>query len=95
MTEPLDALLDGALVVERSDLATVAATGPDRASWLNALLTCDVSKFTIGQAATGLALNKKGRVLTEVFAAADAGRVLLGIDGSRRDELLAHLDQYL
>lgn len=95
MTEPLDAFLHGALVVERSDLSTAAATGPDRASWLNALLTCDVSKFSIGQAATGLALNKKGRVLSEVFAAADAGRVLIGIDAARRDEMLAHFDQYL
>lgn len=95
MTEPLDAFLHGALVVERSDLATVAASGPDRASWLNALLTCDVSKFSVGQAATGLALNKKGRVLTEVFAAADSGRILIGLDRSRRDELLAHFDQYL
>ncbi|MBI5533873.1 MAG: folate-binding protein YgfZ [Deltaproteobacteria bacterium] len=86
---------DGALLVVRSDLAAATITGPDRVSWLNALLTQDLSGMKPGHAVQGLALNKKGRVLCEAWAVASTDRLLLALDATAQTALLEHFDHYL
>lgn len=95
MSDPLHAFSHGALVVHRSDLSSLVVSGPDRASWLNALLTCDVSKISPGRVAAGLALDKQGRVLSEVLVSAAEDRIFVAVDAARRESLLAHFDRYL
>src|SRR5262245_46257574 len=60
----------------RASLGTVAIEGPDRKTWLNGLVTCDVAKVAPGKAAYGLAVVKVGRILTDLFVV-DAGERLL------------------
>lgn len=95
MSDPFLAFSHGALVVHRSDLTALVVSGPDRASWLNALLTCDVSKLAPGRVAAGLALDKQGRVLSEVIVSAAEARIFVAVDAARRESLLAHFDRYL
>ncbi len=95
MSDPLHAFSHGALVAHRSDLTALVVSGPDRASWLNALLTCDVSKLAPGRVSSGLALDKQGRVLSEILVSAAEDRILVAVDAVRRESLLAHFDRYL
>jgi len=85
----------GALFVVRSDLATARVSGPDRASWLNALLTQDVANFKPGAGACGLALNKRGRIVTEAFVVASTDHLLVALDAANLPNILEHLEHYL
>jgi folate-binding protein YgfZ len=49
------------------ELQTLRITGPDRSSWLNGLVTCDVNKASAEQAVRGLALNRTGKIQSEVW----------------------------
>jgi folate-binding protein YgfZ len=53
---------------------TLVVTGPDRRSWLEGLVTCQVGPLAPGQGAWGLSLNRQGKIQSVVWivAAADA-----------------------
>ncbi len=89
---------EGALVVPRTELATLVVTGNDRVSWLNGLLTCDLVKRPAGAAVYGLAVGRNGRVLCDATVVFDDARERLLValpDGRRAAELRTHLDHYL
>ena len=48
----------GALLVRAPDLGTIAASGPERATWLNGLVTSDLTELGPGTASYGLVLVK-------------------------------------
>ncbi len=71
-------------------------------SWLNGLLTCDLTKTPPGSATYGLAVGRNGRIIAEVTVVEDHGpegsehpRLLLAIPRSVSEPFRAHLDHYV
>jgi folate-binding protein YgfZ len=70
MTE-LDALArDAAVVVAARSRETLLVTGPDRGSWLQGLVTCDVKALPPGSGTWGLVLNRQGKIQSDVWVVA-------------------------
>ncbi len=63
-------------VLLRPDVGTLRVTGPDRVSWLNGLITADVAACTPNEAVWSLALDRKGKIQSELWVL-DAGDALL------------------
>lgn len=62
-----------------ADLGTLSVTGPDRLTWLQGIVTCDVSDVAPGTGRWGLVLTRQGKILSDVLVVADDGTVRLGI----------------
>jgi folate-binding protein YgfZ len=73
----------------------VRATGPDRATFLQGMLTCDVAALRPGQAAHGLLLTIQGRVTADVRVLATADDLLLYVDVRARAAMLEALEKLL
>jgi tRNA-modifying protein YgfZ len=75
--------------------AAIVVTGKDRTSWLNGLVTNDVSKLAPGKAQYGLLVEKKGRIQTDFFMVATADALALAVPRDLREAVLATLDHHL
>jgi folate-binding protein YgfZ len=95
MVDRIACARDGALVVPWADRGTLTVTGPDRVSWLSGLLTCDLAPLGTEAAVAGLALNKKGRILSDVVVMPDGARLLAAVDGASAAGLRESLDHFL
>ena len=84
-----------ALVVPAAALAVLTVTGSDRQSWLNGLVTCDLAKLAVGDAAYGLAVAQKGRILADLTFLIEEGRVLVVAPKSETVALRLAFDHYL
>ena len=73
---------------------TILATGPDRISWLNGLVTCDVSKVSEGVGAWGLLLTKRGKIVAELTLVSSAEGLFVGTPTGSAD-LTRHLEDFL
>jgi folate-binding protein YgfZ len=85
----------GALLVAQDERGTLLVTGPERASWLNGLLTCDVAALGQGTGAFGLALTKQGKILSDVDVACGADSIFLSVAPRTAESLYAVLDRFL
>jgi folate-binding protein YgfZ len=85
----------GALVVRAPQLGTVAVTGRDRQSWLNGLVTSDLSRLAPGTASYGLVLVKVGRIVSDAWMVPAGERMLVGVPRERVAILREHLERYL
>src|SRR5579863_5098204 len=83
------------LAVLQPTRGTVYVTGAEAQSWLNGLVTCDVSKVTAGQGAFGLVLNKQGKIQSEAIVVAAEQGLLVGVSPGVSAALLAVLDKFL
>ncbi len=75
--------------------ATFEVSGPERASWLNGLLTCNVMTCTPEQAVWGLALNRTGKIQGVCWVVAAKQSLLVGVATASAPELLESLDRML
>jgi folate-binding protein YgfZ len=91
----LAAATEQAAVFRASGMGTVAVTGKDGRSWLNGLVTSDLSKLAPGAASYGLVLVKVGRIVTDVWIVSAGDRLLLGAPADRIALLREHLERYL
>jgi folate-binding protein YgfZ len=80
---------------EARERAVLVATGKDRLTWLNGLVTSDLAKARPGDAVYGLALGKTGRILADVVFVVDEASVLLVVPREARENLRAALEHYL
>jgi folate-binding protein YgfZ len=85
----------GALLVRAPELGTIAAMGPERVSWLNGLVTSDLTKLAPGTGSYGLVLIKIGRILADVWVVPAGERLLLGVPRDRVGLLREHFEKYL
>jgi len=85
----------GALLIRAPQLGTIVATGPERVSWLNGLVTSDLTKLGPGIASYGLVLVKIGRILADVWLVSAGERLLLGVPRERVASLREHFEKYL
>jgi len=83
------------VVVRRLGLRTVQIQGPDRQSWLNGLVTCNLAKLGPGDAVYGLIVAKNGKIQSELYAHLGAEDLLFGVQASKAEELVTTLDRYL
>ena len=77
------------------DRAALVVTGKDRTSWLNGMVTCDVSKLAPGAARYGLLVEKKGRIQADFYVVATEDALVLALPRELRDAVLATLDHHL
>ncbi|HTV17239.1 MAG TPA: folate-binding protein YgfZ [Polyangiaceae bacterium] len=74
----LDALArSAAVVVAAADRDTLIVTGPDRLSWLEGLVTCELKSLAPGSGTWGLVLNRQGKIQSVVWVVAAADRLWL------------------
>lgn len=95
MDEFVLAARDGALVVFRNDLATLEILGPDRASWLQGMVTNDVARLAPAGAVYTLALEKRGKIIADSIAAGAGDHIALSVHQPSAAGLLEHLDHFL
>ena len=86
------ALLTGA-VVDLSDRAVIAITGPDRLTWLDSLTSQAVSKLAPGESAETLLLDPTGRIEHAIRLVDDGSTAWLLVDGTEGVALAAWLDR--
>ncbi|MGE0361757.1 MAG: folate-binding protein YgfZ [Vicinamibacterales bacterium] len=86
------ALTTAAVVVVRADRGVIRATGADRASWLQGLLTNDVVALAPGQGCYSAWLTPQGRMITDAIVLAEGDAVSLDVPGAIGDDLYRRLD---
>lgn len=93
----LRAARESVLAFAHKGLAVIEVTGSDRATWLNGLVTCDVTKCDPNRPTYGLVLQRTGRIMADVVVGVDEGRerLLLAIPASLEGTLLTHMEHYL
>jgi len=91
----VDAFHQGALVASRSDLATLQVVGPDRARWLQGIVTNDLSNLDADCGIYTLLLDKKGKILADATVVVEGEALLLAVPSSVAPTIHAHLDRYL
>lgn len=69
--------------------------GPDAATWLNGIITCDVLKVRAGRGTWGSLLSKQGKLSADLQIVGQSEELYLGVSGGDRGEILATLDRYL
>jgi hypothetical protein len=70
-------------------------TGPDRKSWLNGILTCDVATLTEAQGVFGLVLTKQGKIVSDVLLVERGEAVYVSVAAGRAPMLHETLDRLL
>jgi tRNA-modifying protein YgfZ len=83
------------LVVLQTARGTLRVTGPEAKTWLNGLVTCDVLPLTEGRGAFGLALNKQGKIQSEIEVVATPEGLLVGVSPGVDRKLAEALDKFL
>jgi folate-binding protein YgfZ len=87
------ALRDGVAIVDLGFRTVVEATGADRVSFLQGMLTNDVARLRAGEGCPALLLTIQGRVVADVRVAALADALLLDVDVRVRDAFVAALEK--
>ncbi len=64
-------------------------------TWLNGLITCELAKRPTGDAIYGLHVEKKGRIVSDLYVVLDAERVVVALPSSMAEAVRASLDHYL
>jgi folate-binding protein YgfZ len=89
------ALREGVAIYDLGFRTLVRATGADRVSFLQGMLTNDVARLEPGRNRPALLLTIQGRVTADVRVAADDDALLLDVDVRARDAFLAALNKLL
>src|SRR5712692_5033266 len=84
-----------AALVDRSDRGRIVVTGPDRASYLQGLLTNDVVALKVGQGCYAAYLTPQGRMIADLFVYELGDLMLLSTPLAAKDAVLARLEQFI
>jgi tRNA-modifying protein YgfZ len=87
-----DALLRGTAWVRRTDRGVVRLGGADRVTWLQGLVTNDVSAIATGQRVYSAYLTPQGRMITDLWVVATPDTLLLDVPEALARPLVARLD---
>jgi folate-binding protein YgfZ len=86
---------DPVLVVLQPERGTLSVVGAEAKSWLNGLVSCDVSKVVPGTGAFGLVLNKQGKIQSEAEVVETSEGLLVGVSPGVVEHLALTLDKFL
>jgi folate-binding protein YgfZ len=82
-------------LVDRSDRAVIAVTGPDAAEYLQAQLTNDVESLGVGEGQYAALLDRKGHMQSDMrVLRAGEEEILVETEGVARDAVTRHLTMY-
>jgi folate-binding protein YgfZ len=84
-----------AALLDRSDRGRLVVTGPDRASYLQGLLTNDVVALNAGGGCYAAYLTPQGRMITDLFVYEIGDLMLLSTPPAVKDVILAKLEQFI
>jgi folate-binding protein YgfZ len=87
------ALAAGTAIVDLSDRAVIAVSGPDRLTWLDSLTSQSLSHLAPGESAETLLLDPTGRLEHAMRVVDDGVTAWLLVDASEVDALAAWLDR--
>jgi folate-binding protein YgfZ len=88
-------LNESVALLDKSYRAHLTFTGPDRARYLNAILTNDVKNLPIGAGNKSLFLNPQGRILAELQVFALPDRLFAASHAMLRPRLIEQLEKYI
>ncbi len=88
-------LRDDAVVVDLGFRSIVRATGPDRVTFLQGMLSNDVTNLVPDEARPALLLTIQGRVTADVRVATGEDALLLDVDVRVRDAFMAALEKLI
>lgn len=74
---------------------TLRVVGPDAASWLNGIVTCNVLAVTSDKGAWGTLLSKQGKIFAELQVTGTAEELFVAVSGGDSAAALKVLDGYL
>lgn len=89
------AIRHGAAVIRRSDRGLIAVDGPDRADYLQGLLTNDVAALGNGAGCYAAYLTPQGRMVADMDVFSLDGRMLLDVSAAVAPVLAARLDSLI
>lgn len=95
MTSAANAARAGALIVERPKRGTLSITGPDRCTWLNGVITAEVASMAVGEGRWGLALNKQGKIQSDLTIISGADTLYLSVAPDRYQQVAEHFDRMM
>jgi folate-binding protein YgfZ len=81
-----------AAFIDRSSRGRIIVSGPDRATYLQGLLTNDIVVLKSGQGCYAAYLTAQGRMITDLWVYELGNVILLMVAGDVKDALLARLD---
>src|SRR2546428_639560 len=84
-----------AVFIDRIDRGRLVVVGPDRASYLQGLLTNDVVALTSGHGCYTAYLTPQGRMITDLFVYELGDLMLLSMPLAVKDTVLAKLEQFI
>lgn len=82
-------------VFRHPERETLVVSGPERLSWLNGVVTCDVRDLGPGRAAFGLALNRTGKIHSDLWLVASEQQVMIAVAPGAAASLLQELQRLL
>ena len=94
-TDDHAAVREYAAVGAISPRAQLAVAGPDRASYLQGLLTNDIQALTPGTGCYAAWLSPQGRMVTDLHVLESDGMILLDVPAGLADSTMTRLDQFL
>jgi folate-binding protein YgfZ len=84
-----------AALIDRSDRGRIVVTGPDRAAYLQGLLTNDVVALKAGHGCYAAYLTPQGRMITDLFVYEIGDLMLLSTPPAVKDAMLARLERFI
>jgi folate-binding protein YgfZ len=82
-------------LIDKNYLAYFSFAGPDRARYLNAILTNNMKDLQPGQGNISLLLNPQGRILAEIESQAESDRLLCISHAMIREQLAQTLEKFI
>ena len=79
--------------IDRSDRGTLFVAGADRASWLQGLLTNDITALVAGRGCYAAWLTPQGRMVTDMRVLEIGDRILIDVSASQAAALAVRLEQ--
>src|SRR5512142_1159282 len=93
---PYDAARQSAALVDRTgDRGRIVLAGPDRATYLQGLVTNDVVALAAGRGCYAAMLTPQGRMIADLWVYELGDVMMLAVVRAVKDTLLAKLDQFI
>ncbi len=85
----------GAAYFTRADRGVIVATGRDRASYLQGMLTNDIEALQAGQGCYAAYLTPQGRMIADLYVYELGDLMLLSVPRAKKDAVLERLHQFI
>jgi folate-binding protein YgfZ len=95
LARELEALRTGAALSPLADRAVLRATGDDRVSFLQGMLSNDVAKPQAGQGTYALLLTEQGRVVADLLVLVLADAIWLDLHAASRERVREALERFV